>query len=349
MKSVITITVTVVLFGTALLVAEQHRKSGYAARSDDPAAIPGAASQAVVRAPGRIEGQTREIELRAQIAEQIHEVYVNKGQWVSVGQPLLSLDASRLTSERDLAAALLAEAEARKERLENGFRSSEIESARQEYEAMKAKLDGAEKSYQRTVKLARNDAVSRQTLDDRLTMVKSMRGTTAAARFRLETLEAPPRNDDLLIAAAGVRAAQARLRIAQINLDRAQIKAPVDGKILALEAKVGELTGPTSEQPLLLMSDTSRLRVVAEVDEYDALRIRTGQTCQITADSSEGLLARGKIVEVEPHMRPKRMFGQWAGERNDTYARRVRIELENRDDLPVGLPVDVAIEIGQSK
>ncbi|MCG8651008.1 MAG: efflux RND transporter periplasmic adaptor subunit, partial [Pirellulales bacterium] len=93
--------------------------------------------------------------------------------------------------------------------------------------------------------------------------------------------------------------------------------------------------------------DTRQLKTVAEIDEYDALTIQLGQSCQITSDGTEGILARGKIVEIEPQMNPKRLFGQWAGERSDTHTRRVWIELEGEVDLPIGLPVDVFIEGGE--
>ena len=91
------------------------------------------------------------------------------------------------------------------------------------------------------------------------------------------------------------------------------------------------------------------MHAVAEVDEFDALRVKLGQRCEITSDASDGLLAIGRIVEIEPWMNQKKMFGQWAGERNDTFSRKVRIELEDSIELPIGLPVEVAIQPIQSE
>jgi hypothetical protein len=82
---------------------------------------------------------------------------------------------------------------------------------------------------------------------------------------------------------------------------------------------------------------------MAEVDEYDALRIELGQAAFITADSAEGVLAAGKITQIEPLMLRKQLYGDRAAARNDAFARRVWIELANAPDLPVGLPVDVYI------
>ena len=155
MKHVITAITTIFLFGTALFF--HHRNS----RSPEPTPeglqaelVRGAnAGGNVVRAAGRIEGRTEEIQLRARMVEQIDRIHVRHGDRVKAGQVLVSLDSERLVSERDLAAALVEEAEARKERLENGFRISEIETARQQYNAAMAEVDGAEKAYDRALTL----------------------------------------------------------------------------------------------------------------------------------------------------------------------------------------------------
>jgi multidrug resistance efflux pump len=279
------------------------------------------------------------------MSEQIREIHVKRGQRVTAGEALVSLDSERLVSERDLATALLQEAKAKKERLRNGYLPSEIETARQQYQASMEEVAGAEKAYDRALKLRQQNAISQQSIDDLYSQLNSLRAKANAARSSFETLDAPPRDDELLAAEAAVGAAQARLRIAQISLDRAVIYAPASGRILALEARIGELTSPDSSEPLVVLSDTSNLRAVAEVDEYDALRVRLGQVCEIRSDAADGVIARGKVVEIEPQMNPKRMFGQWAGERTDTFSRRVWIELESSgdNDLPIGLPVDVYI------
>ena len=119
-----------------------------------------------IRANGKIEGRTELIEMRSRIAEQIREVHVVKGSWVSPGDLLISLDADNLVQERDLAAALLEQAESRKKRLEKGARSSEIEAAKKDYEANLAPLWGAERALQRGLKLLEDNAIGQQDVDD---------------------------------------------------------------------------------------------------------------------------------------------------------------------------------------
>ena len=113
---------------------------------------------------------------------------------------------------------------------------------------------------------------------------------------------------------------------------------------MSVDAEVGEMTAPSSAKPLIIMTDTSQLRAVGEVDEFDALNVVIGQACAIKSDAAEGVLAEGKVIEIESLMNPKQLFGQWAGERTDTYSRRIWIELTGAADLPVGLPVEIYIE-----
>ncbi|WP_165440597.1 HlyD family secretion protein [Rubripirellula amarantea] len=298
-----------------------------------------------IRAAGIIEGRTELVEILARITEQISRVAVSKGQWVRQGDVLIELDSERYVHERNLANAMLQLELAKKQRLENGFRPSEIETARHEHDAIIARLDAATKNYQRGVKLSKNKAISNRELENLQAEVASLKATASAAKGRLETLELPARSDDLLAASASVRAAEARLQIAQISLDRCTVRAPSDGRVMIINGEPGELTGPDRSVPLVVMSDTSSLRTVADIDEFDALRISVGQSCDIYSDAAEGIIASGKTIEIEPLMDRKKLFGQFAGERNDTNSRRVWIELQNDPDLPIGLPVDVYIKV----
>ena len=227
MKLLVYTIVMVLVCVPAFMVYENHRQDDLTRKlALDAIEVSLSPAPVVIRAAGRIEGRTEQIGLRARLAEQIEQIHVTQGQWVAKGETLLSLDSELLLQERNLAAALLEMEEAKKERLENGYRPSEIETAKQEHQAAVARLEGAQKTYDRGVKLSENNAISWQTLDNMLVDLGSLRATAAAAKSRLETLEMPPRNDDMLAAQASVRAAESRLRIAQINLDRSRITAP---------------------------------------------------------------------------------------------------------------------------
>ncbi len=340
----------VIVFGSALLVHDHYRiaeidetNRRISSRHESIVVSRFANDQTIMRATGRIEGRTEVIELRSRVTEQIARILVSRGEWVEAGSVLVELDNCIMLNERDLAQALLNLERAKRQRLMNGSRESEIEIARREYESAAANYEGAERSHRRALRLAEEDAISPQSLDDSATLLHTLKAGSAAALGRLNHLRLPARADEVSAADAGVAAAESRLMMANLRLERVQIKAPVAGRVLALNGEIGEIVSPTSAEPLIVMADTRRMRVVAEVDEFDSLRVQLGQLCGIHCDAIEGTVAQGMVTEIEPRMNPKRLFGQWAGERTDTSALRVWIDLQDPPALPIGLPVDVFI------
>lgn len=77
-----------------------------------------------------------------------------------------------------------------------------------------------------------------------------------------------------------VEVAEADLAAARAQLDRASIRAPVAGQVLAVHARAGERIGPDG---LLELGQTQRMYVVAEVYETDIGQVATGQP--VTASS----------------------------------------------------------------
>ena len=300
---------------------------------------------ATIRASGNIEGKTETVEMRARITEQVLAVKVVRGQTVTPGDVLIELDSGQLKRKLDLAKSMLTMSVAKKTRLENGARASEVSAAKSECEAVRAPLWSAQRALERGGRLYDANAISRQELDQLTANANSLYAKFSAAEARLKTIELPAREDDLDTADAAIQEATSRIRLAEIELDRATIKAPIAGRVLEVNAHVGELNGPQSELPLLVIVESGPPRVVAEVDEFDALNVRIGQRCEITCDAQESVLAHGKIVEVEPSMSPKRMFRQRTGERTDAFSRKVWIELAGSVELPIGLPIEVAIQV----
>ena len=296
-----------------------------------------------VQAPGKIEGATEAIELRARVQEQIVQIAVTEGAWVAQGEVLIRLDRDRLAQERDLALAAKNLAVAKKSRLISGARETEIATARLVYEAQLTPLWSAARALERGQKLFEQNAINRQSVDELQAELDSLKSNAAAAKTRLETLLLPAQADDVAAADADIQAAEAQLKIATLNLQRCDVLAPINGRVLKINARSGELTGPSSETPLVLMADTTQLFVMAEVDEFDALSIQIGQQCEIKTDAQILDTLTGQVVSIESIMHPKQVFGQWAAERIDTFSRRVKIAIKSNLDLPVGLPVDVII------
>src|SRR5438445_1445440 len=106
-------------------------------------------------------------------------------------------------------------------------------------------------------------------------------------------------------ARAGVVAAEANARNAQVAVDYTLIRAPFDGIILSKSANVGDMVTPfssaaDSKGAVVSMADMSTLEVEADVSESSLTRIRVGQPCEITLDALPDVRFRGTVSRIVP-------------------------------------------------
>ena len=73
-------------------------------------------------------------------------------------------------------------------------------------------------------------------------------------------------------AKAEVKAQEAALRQAQLNLDFTKITAPVTGIAGIANPGIGDLVGPSDSQPLMTMSTVDPIRVYLKISEQDYLK-----------------------------------------------------------------------------
>jgi multidrug resistance efflux pump len=298
-----------------------------------------------VFASGRIEGTTSEIELRPQVAGRITQTPVAEGQVVAEGDLLLQLDDQQYRQEMALAAAEIALAQAELERLVNGAHPQQRKEAAAICRAREAELRRAEITWQRTLELWRNKAISQQEADNQWMQVTMLRNEVDAAQAHLAFLESTARPDEVRIAQARIAAATAKLELARVQTDRTRMLAPCRAQALKVNCKVGELAGPTSAQPAVVLADTTRYFVRAFVEERDAPRVALGMTAEIGADALGDQKLTGRVVRLSPCMDRKSLFSDRSTERYDTKTREVRIELQPGLPLVLGLRVDVTIDL----
>jgi macrolide-specific efflux system membrane fusion protein len=124
----------------------------------------------------------------------------------------------------------------------------------------------------------------------------------ASAQSDLEQAEV-----DLETARADVDALQSQILLAQLEMDSAvanlgytQIKAPADGEIMAIVAKVGQtLVSAQSSPTLLIMGNMDRMTVKARVSEADIVRVKVGQAVEFSVTGAPERTFTSTIRAVE--------------------------------------------------
>jgi multidrug resistance efflux pump len=300
--------------------------------------------QTLISAEGRVEGLTPEIGLRPQLAGRVVEVLVQEGQLVTANQVLLCLDDSQYRQEEALAAADVALAEAQLERLINGAHARERDEAAAMVRAKEAERERSQLNWKRMESLLQTQAVSQQQADNERMLLSGLTGELDAARARLQRVEATARPDEIRIENARISAAKARLELTRVQVERTLLRAPCAGQILKAEIKPGELTGPSSTEPAVVLADTSRFQIRAWVDELDAPRVKVGMPARVVADGLPGLQFSGRVARLSPRMDRKQVWSDQPGERRDTKTREIWIDLDENAGLVVGLRVEVAVD-----
>jgi HlyD family secretion protein len=299
-----------------------------------------------VFAQGRIEGGTEEIELRPRLQGRLDELSVQEGDLVREAEVLLRVDDQQYRHEVALAEAQVELAAAQLQRVVNGAREEERREAQAEYDARQAELERARLLWEREKKLFASGATTQQAYDDQTAAVDALAAMAAAAKARLDLLTAPARQDEVEMARARLAAAQAGLDLAKVQLDRTRLQAPLSARVLQVNVEPGELTGPDSAEPAIVLADTSRYRVRALVEELDAPRVAVGMPALITADGLPGKSFKGVVIRLSPRMTSKKIWSDDPTERFDTKVREVWIEMEREiGELVVGLRVDVVIDV----
>ena len=135
--------------------------------------------------------------------------------------------------------------------------------------------------------------------------------------------------------------ARTELRLADVELDRLTIRAPIDGTVLQVDARLGELTSPTASLPLMSLGDISGLRIRAEVDERDLAGIKLGQSAMVRADAFQGREFSGKVSSISPIVQAGRISSPGSRNLTDFNVAEVLIDVAEPGSLVSGMKVDV--------
>jgi RND family efflux transporter MFP subunit len=185
-------------------------------------------------------------------------------------------------------------------------------------------------------------------LESQLARLSSVNDERAVSRDDLEN-----RRQDVAVAAAQLAAAQANVAATDSELksiallsDRLTVRAPRDGTVLQVNIRAGEYAATAPKNPAMMIGETGRLQVRADVDEQNATRIRPGQRGHASLKGDPAVTFPLEFVRVEPYVIPKVSLTGAGTERVDTRVLQVIFALKRPDSPPiyVGQQVDVFIE-----
>ena len=179
---------------------------------------------------------------------------------------------------------------------------------------------------------------------DRLVSESSRQALDAAREKRVVASAPPLSREEQTLADGKVELAQTAIRREQLLLDKCRLRAPSDGVVLRSVGQPGELTGPNDDRELLTLVNPGAMRVRAFVEKLDGRRVRRGQLAVVSATGEPRKTYPGTVAACSLYFRPKSQRLLKPGERLDMRVREVIVDLDDGQDLLIGLPVEVMIE-----
>ena len=139
------------------------------------------------------------------------------------------------------------------------------------------------------------------------------------------------------------RAAGAATQRLQEGLAKTKVVAPIDGIIISRMIEPGETVGPGA--PLLGVADFSALRVEAEIDEFDAMRVKLGMPVKVSVDGSPGDAWEGQVEEIPSVVVPRRIRPHDPARATDSRVLLVKVTLPAGTPLKLGQRVNLSLTL----
>ncbi len=226
-----------------------------------------AGRSALLNASGYVTPRRRAT-IAAKITGLVQEIFAEEGMRVAAGQVLATLDDSD-------ARARLISAKADREATAAALAD------------LRVNLANAERDRQRMEALWKDTAVSEQAVDQARTTADSLRARIALADEQ-------------------VRAAEARIRVAQQDLDNCTIRAPFAGIVVSKDAQRGEMVSPISagggftRTGIATIVDMNSLEIEVDVNESHIARVRPEQPVTAVLDAYPDWQIPAKVRTVIP-------------------------------------------------
>ncbi len=340
-----------------------------------PSATGGKEQIKAISALGRLEPQGEVIKVASPSAlgtSRIVKLMVKEGDTVKQGQVIAILDSY----DRSVAALLQAQSLAQESdrnlaKVRAGAKVGDIAAQEGNVRAtaanikaleantarIKSELEIAGRDYNRFLEVFKEGAISQTVLDTYRLKVETLQGQfiqsqqqVQQAQFQLSQSQGllssvkEVRPTDIQFAEAQLQTAIVNVKKAEVDLDLAQVRAPIDGQVIKINSKIGEVVSQING--VIDLGNTSQMYVVAEIYETDIGKIKVGQKATIESEAFEGEIT-GKVDRIGLRIAKNDVLGTDPAAKTDARIIEVKIKLDESTKVSglTNLQVRVKVEM----
>lgn len=284
----------------------------------------------------------RTVSLSFRVSGRIKNINFEEGQKVQKGDVITSLESELYQEYINQIDAQIKLQEAKLQKLEKGYRVEEIEKAQATLLQQEVLKQKALKDFKRVEKLFKSDSISSQDFDDAKASYDLANASYMYAKNSLELLKNGYEKEDILEVKAQLLYLKSQKREKEIALKDTNLYAPTNGILLTRVYEEGSIVNAS--------------QIVAEVAKEDSFWVRTymsekylglikqGMSANITTDSNQNKIYKGKVSFISPlaEFTPKSVQTQ---ELRTDLVYRFRIVLDDVDDkIRQGMPVTITFD-----
>lgn len=259
---------------------------------------------------GKISG-TDSAEISSALPYEIIAINVKEGDYVSKGQVLAELDDRVLRSELEIARKDVELSQLQYQEELNTILDTSAETAAIQVEQSQLEYEEALRQLDVKRELYSSGAIPLEEL-------KQAELAVDKAKLALDTSNENLRKTKLDISKAvqqsSPKASQLKaieikkhsLAQKQQELDKVQIKSPIEGTVTRVNARLGRTAQNTDDNsPMFIVENLSDLKLNADVSEFDISKIREGQRAEISSDILRGNTIDALVSSIAPSGEPK--------------------------------------------
>jgi HlyD family secretion protein len=222
------------------------------------------------------------VEVGSQLSGQVEDIYVDFNSEVTAGQVIALIDTKTFESRVVQSRADLEVAR------------SNVIVQRAAIDRANANLRKARLEYERAEPLAKAGTLSTSEFDTALASFESAKADLTMAEAQLQN------------ALANEKQRQASLESAEIDLERTNIRSPIDGVVIERAVDQGQTVAASFSAPVLfrIAQDLKKIQIEANVDEADIGNVAEGNPVTFTVDAHpddefSGLVSQVRLAAVE--------------------------------------------------
>jgi multidrug efflux pump subunit AcrA (membrane-fusion protein) len=243
------------------------------------------------------------VTLQPRVAGQISAIYVQPGDRVKAGQPILQIDAAQQRAQMSsrTAAAQTAAADVQTAQAEVANAADTLRSLEAKRSAAAANVQLNQQEFQRYQELTRQGASSQQILDQRANALKTAQADLRQAEADIQAQRSEISRTQSVVASSkmAVQEAKANMAEGQAALEQYTITAPFSGTVSNIPAKVGDAV--TAATQLLNITQNKQLEIQIQIPLERASSARLGLPVKLLDDQNREVRT-GRISFIAPNV-----------------------------------------------